>query len=74
MPAGSGWAEAFKDSRAAKPELSHYDAELNKQFGSSIIISESTKKSLTLPVEVESLGEAEIRGRQEPVKIYKVKA
>jgi adenylate cyclase len=46
---------------------------LNKQYGSSIIISESTKRSLTIPVALESLGKAEIRGREEPVKIYKVK-
>jgi class 3 adenylate cyclase len=47
---------------------------LNKRFESSIIISESTKRSLTIPVVLESLGEVEIRGREEPVKIYKVTA
>ena len=46
---------------------------LTKQFGCSIIISESTKRSLTVSVALEPLGEAEIRGREEPVKIYKVK-
>lgn len=45
---------------------------LNKQFGSSILISESTKRSLTIPAELESLGKVEIRGRKEPVNVYRV--
>ena len=45
---------------------------LNKRFGSNILISESTRRSLTIPVELEPLGETEIRGRQEPIRVYKV--
>jgi class 3 adenylate cyclase len=45
---------------------------LNKEFNSTIIISEQTKKNLTVQIRTEPLGEVKVKGRNEPVKIYKV--
>jgi class 3 adenylate cyclase len=47
---------------------------LNKQFNSHIIISESTKKHLTLEVDTVDLGEVPIRGREGTVHIYEVRS
>jgi len=46
---------------------------LNKQFNSHIIISESTKRHLSINVETHALGEVHLRGRDEPVTIFEVK-
>jgi adenylate cyclase len=47
---------------------------LNKQFNSHIIISESTKKQLTIDVETHPLGKVQVSGRDEPVTIYEIKS
>jgi len=47
--------------------------ELNKKFGTSIIISEVVYREVAQFFECESLGQVEIRGRKEPVRVYSVK-
>lgn len=47
---------------------------LNRDYKTNIIISESTKKNLSIPVNTESLGLTRIRGRNKAIKIYKVEA
>ena len=47
--------------------------QLNKEYGSKIIISDSTRKRLSIPVNLESLKEITVRGTSMPIKIYKVK-
>lgn len=47
---------------------------LNKEHKSHIIISESTKKQLTGSVRVKDLGEVQVRGREEPIRIFEVLA
>ncbi len=45
---------------------------LNKQYGCNIIISESTKSQLTIDVKTEDLGEVTIRGKEQPVRLYRI--
>ncbi len=45
---------------------------LNKEYKSHIIISESTKKKLTIPVKTKLLGEVIVKGKTKPLKIYEV--
>lgn len=45
---------------------------LNLDFKTSIIISESTKRNLSIPVKAESLGSVRVRGKNKPTKIYSV--
>ena len=46
--------------------------ELNKAHGSRIIISESTRNQLTIPVEVRDLGEVRLTGRRGAVRAFEV--
>lgn len=46
--------------------------ELNKEHHSHIIISESTKQQLTIPVQVRDLGVVPVQGRAVPIKVYEV--
>jgi adenylate cyclase len=45
---------------------------LNKRFNTHIIISDSTRRQLTIPVSVRDLGEVEVAGREEPIRVYQV--
>ncbi len=45
---------------------------LNKEFHSNIIISESTKNKLKIPVKFKDLGDVQIKGKAVPLKIYQV--
>jgi class 3 adenylate cyclase len=45
---------------------------LNKEYGSTIIISEETRLQLTVPVTLTPIGSVDIRGRSRPVTIYAV--
>ncbi len=45
---------------------------LNKQYQSHIIISESAKKQLTISLETRDLGRAQVRGREESIRIFEV--
>ncbi len=45
---------------------------LNKQYKSNIIISESTKRQLTLKLETEDLGEVPVKGKEKPIRIFRV--
>ena len=45
---------------------------LNKEFKSHIIISESTRTRLTMPVEAVDLGEVAVRGKSRPMRIFEV--
>ncbi|MEQ9327383.1 MAG: adenylate/guanylate cyclase domain-containing protein [Rhodospirillales bacterium] len=42
---------------------------LNKEYGSTIIISEETRQQLTIPVVLTQIGSVDIRGRSRPVTI-----
>lgn len=46
--------------------------ELNKEYNSNIIISNSTRKRLSISVKLEDLGDVSMRGITHPVRIYKV--
>ena len=46
---------------------------LNKEFGTSIILSESTLKELTKTVPLYELPETQLRGKSVPMKLYAVK-
>jgi adenylate cyclase len=45
---------------------------LNKQYKSNIIISESTKRQLTLELKTEDLGEVPVKGKEKPIRIFRV--
>jgi len=45
----------------------------NKQFNSHIIISDSTRRQLTIDVETRDHGEVQVRGRDEPIRIFEVR-
>jgi adenylate cyclase len=45
---------------------------LNKQFGTSILISESTRVLLCDELPTEFKGELQVKGREEPVRVYTV--
>jgi adenylate cyclase len=46
---------------------------LNKQYGTSIIVSEYTKESLKGQYHIEALGEVTVKGKTRPVAIYEVR-
>lgn len=46
--------------------------QLNKEYSSHIIISETTKAQLTIPVPMRDLGEVNVRGKDKPIRIYEV--
>ncbi len=45
---------------------------LNKQFGTDILVSETTVSQVRTELKVESLGPVQIRGLREPMEIFKV--
>ena len=45
--------------------------QLNKEHGTLMIVSESTKELLTGEYPIEPLGEVQIRGKSQPVEIFK---
>lgn len=45
---------------------------LNKQYGTTIIIGESTRRNLKKTYDIRPLGDAEVKGRTEPIHIYEV--
>jgi adenylate cyclase len=45
---------------------------LNKEYGTRILVSESTRARLTLPVELQPIGAVTVKGRSQPVEIYSV--
>ena len=45
---------------------------LNKEHKSHIIISESTKSQLTIPIEYRDLGEVSVKGKEKPVHVFEV--
>jgi adenylate cyclase len=47
---------------------------LNKAHGTRILISESTRASLTRPVATRAIGEVTVKGRTRPVLVYEVRA
>ncbi|MGA2384689.1 MAG: adenylate/guanylate cyclase domain-containing protein [Gemmatimonadales bacterium] len=47
---------------------------LNKDFGSHILISDSTRKQLTTPIRTRDRGEVQIRGKEKPIKVFEVEA
>jgi class 3 adenylate cyclase len=46
--------------------------QLNKEKSSHILISETTKKQLTISVPTKDLGDVPIRGREQPIRLYEV--
>jgi adenylate cyclase len=46
---------------------------LNKDFGTNILISASTRERLGDEFQVEPLGMAQVRGRAEPIEVYTIK-
>jgi len=46
---------------------------LNKEYGTRILISQSTKDRLTMPVETRLVGEAKVKGRAQSVVVYEVR-
>jgi class 3 adenylate cyclase len=47
---------------------------LTKDFQNHIIISESTRSQLTIPVETKDLGEVRVRGKDTPIRVFEVAA
>jgi adenylate cyclase len=45
---------------------------LNKEYKSHIIISETTKNKLTIPLDIIEIGEVLVKGKTKNIKIYKV--
>lgn len=45
---------------------------LNKKLNSTIIISNQTRQHLTISIKTDSLGDTEVRGRNEQIGIHKV--
>lgn len=46
--------------------------ELNKDFKSHIIISESTKQQLTISIRTRDRGEVQVKGKEKPIKVFEV--
>lgn len=46
---------------------------LNKDYGTRILISESTRARLTIPVTTRPLGAVTVKGRSQPVEIFEVR-
>jgi adenylate cyclase len=46
---------------------------LNKQYGTSIIISEHTRRGLKGQYDIRALGEVTVKGKTQPVTIYEVR-
>jgi adenylate cyclase len=46
--------------------------QLNKEYRSHIIISESTRAQLLITVPTRDLGEVQVRGRERPIRVYEV--
>ena len=46
--------------------------QLNKEYRSHIIISETTKAQLTISVPTKDLGDIQVRGRERPIRVYEV--
>jgi len=47
---------------------------LTKEFGHHIIISESTKNQLTIPVETHDLGDVRVKGKDRPIRVFQIKS
>lgn len=45
---------------------------LNKEFNSQIIISESTKDQVTVPISVKDLGEVPVKGKEKPIRMFEL--
>jgi len=45
---------------------------LNKEFHSNILISESVKAQLSGQVEMQDMGEVQVRGKEKPVRVFQV--
>jgi adenylate cyclase len=45
---------------------------LNKDYASRILISEGTRRRLTLPMSTKLIGEVTVKGRKQPVVVYEV--
>jgi len=45
---------------------------LNKEYASRILISDSTKNQLTVPVPTRDLGPVQIRGKEQTIRLYQV--
>lgn len=45
---------------------------LNKEHSSNILISESTKRQLTIPLEMRDLGDVLVKGKEIPIRIYRI--
>jgi adenylate cyclase len=46
--------------------------QLNKEYRSHIIISETTKAQLTISVPAKDLGDVQVRGRMQPIRVFEV--
>jgi class 3 adenylate cyclase len=46
--------------------------QLNKEYCSHIIISDTTKAQLTITVPTKDLGEVQVRGKERPIRVYEV--
>jgi adenylate cyclase len=46
--------------------------QLNKEYRSHLIISETTKAQLTITVPTKDLGDVQVRGRERPIRVYEV--
>ena len=44
----------------------------NKDFGTRIIISETTRAQLTSDVPIRDLGEVTVRGKEKPIRVFEV--
>jgi len=45
---------------------------LNKQYGSHIIISETTRAQLTIAVRTKDLGDVQVRGKEKAIRVHEV--
>jgi adenylate cyclase len=48
--------------------------QLNKLYGTHILISEATRARLTIDVRTRPIGEVTVKGRQQPVLVHEVLA
>jgi adenylate cyclase len=46
--------------------------QLNKEYSSRIIISDTTKAQLTISVETKDLGQVQVRGKEQPIRVHEV--
>jgi len=46
--------------------------QLNKEYKSHIIISDTTKAQLTIALATKDLGEVQVRGKERPIRVYEV--